>query len=166
MLLWGGTAVKEATGEKYLCSHELIECFNLSTSEWNQRRGKAENSSDLPHPCCGARIAVIHDRDIYQFGGLCLLDGRRVFPNDVHKLDGLTLHWQRILPNNQSTPVGRSSHGLCILGEKGNEHLVMMGGYGINIVFPTPESQSIPHSEDPDLGLNNEVWLFSLQTSE
>ena len=168
MLLWGGVAVREWTGEQYLCSPELIECFNLLTSQWNERRATSNSPSDLPHPCEDARIGVVQNRDIYQFGGVYLSsDRRRVFLNDVHKLDGLTLEWQRIHSNDQSTPSGRSRHGMCVLGKKGDEHLVMMGGYGTKIVSPIPDgSQFIPNSNYPDLGWNNEVWLFCIRKSE
>ncbi|XP_065831023.1 uncharacterized protein [Oscarella lobularis] len=167
MLLWGGIAARESTGELYVCSHDLIHCFNLLTSQWNERRTTSNSPSDLPHPCSGARIGVVQNRDIYQFGGggtYKSSDGRNILLNDLHKLDGLTLEWQRIHPNGESTPNGRSQHGLCVLGKKGDEHLVMMGGLGTKIVSPVPDgSQFIPHPENPEVGLSNEVWLFSIQ---
>ena len=170
MLLWGGIAARESTGELYVCSHDLIHCFNLLTSQWNERRTTSNSPSDLPHPCSGARIGVVQNRDIYQFGGggtYKSSDGRNILLNDLHKLDGLTLEWQRIHPNGESTPNGRSQHGLCVLGKKGDEHLVMMGGLGTKIVSPVPDgSQFIPHPENPEVGLSNEVWLFSIQKSE
>ena len=168
MLVWGGVAVRESTGKNYLCSPDLIECLNLSTSEWNQRRATSNSPSDLPHPCLGARIGVVQNRDIYQFGGqYSSSPGHVVFFNDVHKLNGLTLEWERIHSNDQSTPSGRESHGMCVLGKKGDEHLVIMGGYGTKIVSPIPDgSQFIPYSKYPDRGFNNEAWLFCIQKSE
>ena len=170
MLLWGGKATRESTGKKFLCSQDVIECLNLSTSEWNKRRVISNiPQSDIPHPCINARIGVVQNRDIYQFGGRYKSsDGRLVFLNDVHKLDGSTLEWQRIHSNDQSTlPSGRSSHGMCVLGKKGDEHLVMMGGFGTKILSPIPDgSQFIPSSNDPDRGFNNEVWLFCIRKSE
>ena len=161
MLLWGGFAVRESTGEKYFCSPDLIECFNLLTSQWNERRATSNSPSDLPHSCLGARIGVVQNRDIYQFGGEYFSsDGRDVCLNDVHKLVGLTLEWQRFHFNDQSTPSGRLQHGMCVLGKKGNEHLVIMGGEGTKIVSPIPDgSQFIPSSNDPDIGLNSLVVL-------
>ena len=161
--------MRESTGEKYLCSPDLIECFNLLTSQWNERRATSNSPSDLPHPCVNARIGVVQNRDIYQFGGgYYSSDGRLVYSNDVHKLDGLTLEWQRIHSNDQSTPSGRRSHGMCVLGKKGDEHLVIMGGFGTKIVSPIPDgSQFIPHPNYPDEGgWNNEVWLFCIRKSE
>ena len=168
MLLWGGEAVRESTGEKYLCSPDLIECFNLLTSQWNERRATSNSPSDLPHTCGGARIGVVQNRDIYQFGGDYFSSDRRpVFSNDVHKLDGLTLEWQRIHSNDQSTPSGRESQGMCVLGKKGDEHLVIMGGFGTKIVSPIPDgSQFITSSKHPGMGWNNEVWLFCIRKSE
>ena len=168
MLVWGGGEVRESTGQKYLCSPDLIECFNLLTSQWNERRATSNSPSDLPQPCTNARIGVVQNRDIYQFGGgYRSSDGRPVYLNDVHKLDGSTLEWQRIHPSDESTPSGRSEHGMCVLGKKGDEHLVMMGGWGTAIVSPIPDgSQIIPSSKYPDLGCNNEVWLFCIQKSE
>ena len=168
MLLWGGMAVRESTGDIYMCSHDLIECFNLLTSRWNQRRAASNSPSDLPHPCANARIGIVQNQDIYQFGGVYkLFNGRDLFSSDIHELDGLTLEWQRIHLNDQSTPSGRSQHGLCVLGKKGDEHLVIMGGLGTKIVSPIPDgSQIIPHPDNPDVGLSNEVWLFSIQKSE
>ena len=160
--------MRESTGEKFFCSQDVIECLNLSTSEWNERRAISNiPQSDIPHPCVCARIGVVQNRDIYQFGGYYSSDGRLVYSNDVHKLDGLTLEWQRIHSNDQSTPSGRSHHGMCVLGKKGDEHLVMMGGWGTKIVSPIPEgSQFIPDEDDPDVGYNNEVWLFCIRKSE
>ena len=160
--------MRESTGENYLCSPDLIECFNLLTSQWNERRATSNSPSDLPHPFFHARIGVVQNRDIYQFGGIYFSsDGRRVFSNDVHKLDGSTLEWQRIHSNDQSTPSGRSAHGMCVLGKKGDEHLVMMGGLGTTIVSPIPDgSQFIPNPNNPGEGWNNEVWLFCIQKSE
>ena len=169
MLLWGGKAMRESTGDRFYCSQDVIECLNLSTSEWNQRRAVSSiPDSDIPHPCEDARIGVVQNRDIYQFGGFYFSsDGREVSLNDVHKLDGSTLEWQRILPNDQSTPSGRWNHGFCVLGEEGDEHLVTMGGIGSKTVSPIPDaSQFIPDPDKPDLGWNNEVWLFSLRKSE
>ena len=169
MLLWGGLAVRESTGENYLCSPDLIECFNLLTSQWNERRATSNSPSDLPHSCVYPRIGVVQNRDIYQFGGHYLSSdqGRPVYSNDVHKLDGLTLEWQRIHSNDQSTPSGRARHGMCVLGKKGDEHLVMMGGIGTKIVSPIPDgSQFIPDPTNPDVGWNNEVWLFCIRKSE
>ena len=169
MLLWGGRAMREWTGEKYLCSTNVIECLNLATSEWNQRRAISNiPDSDIPHPCVHAQIGVVQNRDIYQIGGSYISsDGRHVFSNDIHKLDGSTLEWQRIFPNDQSTPSGRSQHGVCVLGKKGDEHLVVMGGYGPKIVSPIPDgSQFIPHPKYPGRGWNNELWLFSVRKSE
>ena len=122
--------VKESTGENYYFSPDLIECFNLLTSQWNERRATSNSPSELPHPCRNARIGVVQNRDIFQFGGLYKSSdqGRPIYLNDVHKLDGLTLEWQRIHSNDQSTPSGRSNHGMCVLGEKGDEHLLIMGG--------------------------------------
>ena len=161
--------MRDSTGEKFFCSQDVIECLNLSTSEWNQRRAISNISQfDIPHPCVCARIGVVQNRDIYQFGGGYLSsDDRLVFSNDVHKLDGLTLEWERIHSNDQSTPSGRSGHGMCVLGKKGDEHLVMMGGYGTKIVSPIRDgSQFIPNSKYPDRGRNNEVWLFCIRKSE
>ena len=159
--------MRESTGKKYYCSRDLIECFNLLTSQWNQRRATSKSPSDPPHPCEDARIGVVQNRDIYQFGGLySASDGRLVYFNDVHKLDGSTLEWQRIHSNDQSTPSGRVNHGMCVLGKKGDEHLVMMGGYGTKIVSPLDGSQFIPNPKIPDFGWNNEVWLFCIQKSE
>ena len=168
MLVWGGLAVRESTGEEYACSPDLMECLNLSTNEWNERRATSNSPSDFPHPCLDARIGVVQNRDIYQFGGFTFSsDGREVYLNDVHKLDGSTLEWQRIHSNDQSTPSGRRDHGMCVLGKKGDEHLVMMGGFGTTIVSPIPDgSQFIPSSKYPDLGYNNEVWLFCIRRSE
>ena len=168
MLVWGGIAVRESTVVKFYCSPDLMECFNLLTSQWNERRATSNSPSDLPHPCLHARIGVVQNQDIYQFGGHYLSSDRRpVFLNDVHKLDGLTFEWQRIHSNDQSTPSGRSNHGMCVLGKKGDEHLVMMGGYGTKIVSPIPDgSQFIPSSKYPEEGWNNEVWLFCIQKSE
>ena len=168
MLVWGGGAVRESTGKNYLCSPDLMECFNLLTSQWNERRATSNSPSDLPHPCLFARIGVVQNRDIYQFGGRYFSsDGRAVYSNDVHKLDGLTLEWERIHSNDQSTPSGRESHGMCVLGKRGDEHLVMMGGAGTTIVSPIPDgSQFIPSSKYPDEGWNNEVWLFCIRKSE
>ena len=168
MLVWGGFAVRESTGEKYLCSPDLMECFNLLTSQWNERRATSNSPSDLPQPCGNARIGVVQNQDIYQFGGSYhSSDGRDVYLNDVHKLDGSTLEWKRIHSNDQSTPSGRADHGMCVLGKKGDEHLVMMGGWGTKIVSPIPDgSQFIPSSNNPDKGWNNEVWLFCIRKSE
>ena len=169
MLVWGGVAVRESTGKNYLCSPDLMECFNLLTSQWNERRATSNSPSDLPHPCRNARIGVVQNRDIYQFGGgySSSDQGRDVYLNDVHKLDGSTLEWQRIHSNDQSTPSGRVNHGMCVLGKKGDEHLVMMGGWGTKIVSPIPDgSQFIPNSKYPEEGWNNEVWLFCIQKSE
>ena len=163
--------MRESTGDLFFCSQDVIECLNLSTSEWNQRRPISNiPQSDIPHPHCrNARIGVVQNRDIYQFGGgyYSSDQGRVVYLNDVHKLDGLTLEWQRIHSNDQSTPSGRYDHGMCVLGKKGDEHLVMMGGYGTKIVSPVPDgSQFIPSSKYPDEGWNNEVWLFCIRKSE
>ena len=168
MLLWGGVAIRESTWEKYACSPRVIECFNLLTSQWNQRRATSSSSFDLPHPCLDARIGVVQDRDIYQFGGAYTSsEGNLSYSNDVHKLDGVTLKWQRIHPKDQSTPSGRSQHGLCVLGKKGDEHLVMMGGYGTKIGSPVPDgSEFVPNPINADRGWNNEVWLFSIQKSK
>ena len=168
MLMWGGGAVRESTGEKYYCSPDLMECFNLLTSQWNERRATSNSPSDLPHPCINAQIGVVQNRDIYQFGGGYKSSDRRlVYFNDVHKLDGSTLEWQRIHSNDQSTPSGRTEHGMCVLGKKGDEHLVIMGGSGTKIVSPIPDgSQFIPSSKYPDRGWNNEVWLFCIRKSE
>ena len=169
MLVWGGFAVRESTGKMYVRSPELIECFNLLTSQWNERRATSNSPSDLPHPCFHARICVVQNRDIYQFGGFYFSSdqGRLVYLNDVHKLDGSTLEWQRIHSNDQSTPSGRESHGMCVLGKKGDEHLVIMGGHGTTIVSPIPDgSQFIPSSKYPNEGWNNEVWLFGIRKSE
>ncbi|XP_065845649.1 uncharacterized protein [Oscarella lobularis] len=166
MLVWGGGAVRESTGDLYLCSQDVMECFNLLTSQWNERRATSNSQSDLPHPCLDARIGVVQNQDIYQFGGVYFSSdqGRDVYLNDVHKLDGSTLEWQRIHSNDQSTPSGRSGHGMCVLGKKGDEQLVMMGGLGTKIVSPIPDgSQFIPHSKYPEEGWNNEVWLFCIQ---
>ncbi|XP_065841442.1 uncharacterized protein [Oscarella lobularis] len=166
MLLWGGEAMRESTGEKFFCSQDVIECLNLSTSEWNQRRAISNiPQSDIPHPCRNARIGVVQNRDIYQFGGFYFSsDRRRVYSNDVHKLHGSTLEWQRIHSNDQSTPSGRTDHGMCVLGKKGDEHLVIMGGYGTTIVSAIPDgSQFIPSSHYPNRGRNNEVWLFCIR---
>ena len=162
--------MRESTGDLFFCSQDVIECLNLSTSEWNERRAISSiPQSDIPHPCLYARIGVVQNRDIYQFGGWYFSSdqGRPVYSNDVHKLDGLTLEWQRIHSNDQSTPSGRSRHGMCVLGKKGDEHLVMMGGFGTKIVSPIRDgSQFIPNSNDPDSGWNNEVWLFCIRKSE
>ena len=169
MLLWGGEAVRESTGEQYVCLPDLIECFNLLTSQWNERRATSNSPSDLPQPCLYARIGVVQNRDIYQFGGVYFSSdqARSVYSNDIHKLDGSTLEWQRIHSNDQSTPSGRTDHGMCVLGKKGDEHLVIMGGFGTKIVSPIPDgSQFIPSSKYPDSGWSNEVWLFCLQKSE
>ena len=168
MLLWGGAAVRESTGAHYFCSLEFIECFNLLTSQWSRRRATSTSPSDLPHPCLDARIGVVQNRDIYQFGGsYSSPHGRYVFLNDVHKLDGSTFEWQRIHSNDQSSPSGRSQHGMCVLGKKGDEHLVMIGGHGTKIVSPKPDgSQFIPSSNYPGTGWNNEVWLFCIRKSE
>ncbi|XP_065846025.1 uncharacterized protein [Oscarella lobularis] len=165
MLLWGGVALRETTGEKYACSLNVIECFNLSTSQWNQRRATSNSPSDLPPPSYFARVGVVQNRAIYQFGGIHRLsDGRPVYLNDFHKLNGSTLEWERILPQDQSTPSGRYGHGLCVLGTEGDEHLVMMGGAGPSIVSPIPDgSQFVPDPNSDDLGWNNEVWLFSIR---
>ena len=145
-----------------MCSHDLIHCFNLLTSQWNERRTTSNSPSDLPHPCSGARIGVVQNRDIYQFGGAYkLFDGRNVFSSDLHELDGLTLEWKRIHPNEQSTPSGRSQHGLCVLGKEGDEHLVMIGGLGTKIISPVPDgSQFIPHPENPEVGLATKFGCF------
>ena len=161
--------MRESTGDQFFCSQDVIECLNLSTSEWNQRRAISSiPQSDIPHPCEDARIGVVQNRDIYQFGGLyASSDGRRVYLNDVHKLDGSTLEWQRIHSNDQSTPSERARHGMCVLGKKGDEHLVMMGGLGTKIVSPIPDgSQFIPSSKYPNEEWNNEVWLFCIRKSE
>ena len=153
--------MREATGEKYLCSNEVIEFFNLSTCNWDRRRATSNSPSDVPQPCGDARVAVVRNRDIYQFGGVHRSsDGRPFYSSDLYKLDGLTLEWRRILLRDQSTrPAGRMQQGLCVLGKKGDEHLVMIGGCGT-------KNQSITHPTNPDFGWNNEVWLFSLQKSE
>ena len=159
--------MRESTGEKFYCSQDVIECLNLSTSEWNERRAISNiPKSDIPHPCICAGIGVVQNRDIYQFGGAKFSSFRRpVFLNDLHKLDGSTLEWQRIHSNDQSTPSGRMEHGMCVLGKKGDEHLVMMSGFGSKIVSPIPDgSQFSPHPIYPIY--NNEVWLFSIQKSE
>ena len=169
MLLWGGEAMVATTGEKYLCPPHLIECFNLATSEWTQRRAISNMPDfDIPRPCLSARIGVVQNRYIYQFGGgYRLPNGCRVYSNNVHKLDGLTLEWQRIVPSDQTTPIGRRNHGMCVLGGKGDEHLVIVGGYGTTIVSPTPEgSQFVTSPKNLDRGCNNEVWLFSLRESK
>ena len=52
--------MRESTGKKFYCSQDVIECLNLSTSEWNQRRAISNNpQSDTPHPCVDARIGVV-----------------------------------------------------------------------------------------------------------
>ena len=134
----------------------------------NNEQYRISPDSDIPHPHVHAQIGVVQNRDIYQFGGGYLSsDGRRVFSNDVHKLDGLTFEWQRIVPNDHSAPSGRSGHGVCVLGKTGDEHLVVVGGYGTEIVSPTQDgSQFIPSSEYSGTVYNNEVWLFSPQKSE
>ena len=94
MLLWGGRAIRKATGDQvHYCSHDVIECLNLATSEWNQQRAISNNpQSDIPHRCLNAGIGVVQNRDIYQFGGVYpASDGHRVYSSDVHKLDGFTL---------------------------------------------------------------------------
>ena len=169
MLLWGGLAEREATGETYMCSHDLIECFNLLTSEWNQRRATFNSQSDLPHQCFHAQIGVVQNRDIYQFGGRykSSSDDRFRYFNDVYKLDGSTLDWQLICPDDESSPRGRSQHGMCVLGKKGDEHLVTIEGFGAMIPSPIPDgSQFLPHPNDPYGCFNNETWLFSLRKSE
>ena len=168
MLVWGGVEMEESTGKNYWCFPDLIECFNLLTSQWNERRATSNSPSDLPHSCLYARIGVVQNRDIYQFGGSYFSSdqGHHVYLNDVRKLDGSTLEWQRIHSNDQSTPSGRTQHGMCVLGKKGDEHLVIMGGWGTKIVSPIPDGSFIPHSNDPDLGWNNEVWLFCIRKSE
>ena len=119
MLVWGGVAVRESTGEKYYCSPVLIECFNLLTSQWNERRATSKSPSDLPHPCIHPRIGVVQNRDIYQFGGYYLSsDDRDVYLNDVHKLDGSTLEWQGIHSNDQSTPSGREPWNVRVREER------------------------------------------------
>ena len=162
--------MNEATGDQQACPLDQIECFNLSTSQWNQRGATSSRPSDIPGPCLNARIDVVQNRDIYQFGGdHPASNGRHVYGNDFHKLNGLTLEWQRISPNGLSTatPTGRTEHGLCVLGRRGDEHLVAMGGGGTKIVSPMAEgSLWVAHPVDPDLGYNNEVWLFSLRASE
>ena len=166
MLLWGGKATREATGEKFYCSSDRIECLNLETSEWSRKRAISKIAdSDAPHPCVHAQVGVVHNRDIYQFGGVynSSCDGLRLYFDDIHKLDGSTLEWECIRPSDQSTPTGRRNHGMCVLGKKGDECLVVMGGFGTE----TPEgSHFIPYSKYPDRGWNNDVWLFSLRKSE
>ena len=126
------------------------------------------NPTFLIHVPMHARIGVVRNRDIYQFGGYYYSsDGRPVYSKDVHKLDGSTFEWQRIPSNDESTPSGRANHGMCVLGKTGDEHLVMMGGLGETIVSPIPDgSQFIPDSKYPDVGWNNEAWLFSILKSE
>ena len=162
--------MRESTGEKYACSPNVIECFNLSTSQWNQRQATSSSPFDLPPPCSFARVGVVRNRDIYQFGGIHgSSDGRLVYSSDIHMLDGSTFEWERILSEDQSTPSGRSHHGLCVLGTEGDEHLVVMGGAGPSIVSPIPDGSQFvpdPNNDDDDLGWNNEVWLFSIRRSE
>ena len=127
----------------------------------------SNSPSDMPHPCSDSRIGVVQNRDIYQFGGSYFTDGRRAFSSDLHKLDDLTFEWERIVPKSQSMPSGRSHHGMCVLGEKGDEHLVLMGGLGENVYSTSPkEDQFISDPSDPYVGWNSEVWLFCSRKSE
>ena len=159
--------MEESTGEEYFCSPDVIESFDLLTREWYRRRATSNSPSDMPHPCSDSRIGVVQNRDIYQFGGSYFTDGRRAFSSDLHKLDGLTFEWERIVPKSQSMPSGRSHHGVCVLGKEGDEHVVLMGGLGENVYSTTPkEDEFIPDPNNPYVGWNNEVWLFSSRKSE
>ena len=167
LLLWGGVGAREDTGELCLCYSDLIECFNLLTNQWNQLKATSESPFDIPHPCSAARIGVVEKRDIYQFGGRHSSPyRRRIYASGVYKLDGSRLTWQQILPKGKTTPIGRSQHGLCVLGKKGDEHLVIHGGFGMRMASPVPSGyQFIPAKAKPDLGSYNDVWFFSLQKS-
>ena len=169
MLLWGGVALREASGETYFCSPDLIESFNLLTNQWTQRRATSRNAFNRPLPCQYPAIGVVQNRNIYQFGGIYFSPSSRnpVFRQDLYKLALSTLEWLRIIPNGLSTPTARMESGLCVLGTEGDEHLVLMGGLGPTSPSATPEgSQFDPIPHDPSRGYNNEVWLFSLQKSE
>ena len=51
LLLWGGVATREDTGELRLCYSDVIECFNRLTNQWNQLQVISESPFDIPHPC-------------------------------------------------------------------------------------------------------------------
>ena len=168
MLLWGGAApAREEKGGTITCPPDLIECFNLLTCQWKQRRATSKSPSDIPPPCSDVGIGVVQNRHIYQFGGhLFTPESGSVYFNDVHKLDGLTLEWQGIAPTSQSTPTRRSLLGLCVLGQVGDEHIVVMGGYGTNIVPQTAEFQFNMDLKYDSFGYTNDVWFFSMRESK
>eukprot|EP00118_Oscarella_pearsei_P021508 m.242055 g.242055 ORF g.242055 m.242055 type:complete len:644 (+) comp40209_c0_seq12:324-2255(+) len=133
MLVWGGVHHEKS---RYF-SHAKVWRLNLADDSWSNRIATFKRTEDLPHPSRGSRISIVGNRKIYQFGGLHW-PSRKDF-NDLHKLDGFTLEWEKIIPTGETAPKERSSCGMCVLGDK----IVIMGGSTIS-------------------GILDDVWQFSL----
>eukprot|EP00118_Oscarella_pearsei_P024378 m.305361 g.305361 ORF g.305361 m.305361 type:complete len:645 (+) comp40859_c0_seq6:2504-4438(+) len=136
MLVWGG-----GDGIGSYLSHEIVWRLDLDEKSWSKRMATFEGKDDLPRPSAYSGIAIVGDREIYQFGGEVCRSSPWKYFNDLHKLDGVKLEWRRILPKEGTIPEERSECGMCVL----DDQLVIMGGHC------------------GDFLCKSDVWAFSLR---
>eukprot|EP00118_Oscarella_pearsei_P008460 m.43660 g.43660 ORF g.43660 m.43660 type:complete len:655 (+) comp33462_c0_seq5:190-2154(+) len=142
MLVWGG---KSPEDDQFF-SHDIVWNLDLSTTLWSKRQSTFATFDDVPHDSAGSRIAVGENGDIYQFGGgfFSRESSTWEYFNDLHKLNGRTLQWQKVL-TEEPLPPERDACGLCLLGDK----LVLFGG---GVFFQDGKNGC----------LYDDVWVFPL----
>ena len=128
--MWGGVQVDLPTvhnNEMKRRYTSVIEIFNLPTGKWQQR----PTTGNPPLGVRGYASAVVDNKILY-FGGYCGHD--KCYHNSLNSLCVDSLTWRELSPtNSHGGPMMKSNCGMVAVQFNGEDHLLVVGGWGPSI---------------------------------
>ena len=163
LYLWGGwnkSLPRLHSNSDKISSLSVVDVFNLRTGTWDQIP-----TGGIP-PLGVAYYSCAHvDEDLYYFGGRCGHGG--CHHNTIHRLSTVTMKWRDATPSfseSEDSPMKKAQCGMVHLEWKGEDHLLVAGGYGLLPVHHLPNATYVPKRGNPEYGWTNEAHLFNIKT--
>lgn len=162
LYVFGGYCLRDYPEHEFEFRRQQIFSYDIVTKKWIQHTTKAENDSNMPRPCTGAKCAAL-GHTIYSFGGLQvnITDQMRLFSNKTYALDTTTMTWRCCKVDGTAVPSGRDKYALCVDDTK----LLIFGGWSLRIDKNRLQDGAVwVPEEDKIVGWNNELYAFETET--
>ena len=136
-----------------------VDIFHLPTLKWERR----STTATPPAGVMGYASSNIRHSILY-FGGNCKLND--CFHNDLFELNTLTNEWREIINSSPDNgPMRKRDCGMISFNMKGEDTLLVIGGFA-HVQFNTHTgSQYIPHPTLPNRCFTNEMHTMCVSSS-
>ena len=138
---------------------QFVSIFYIPKCKWDKRSTTGTPPAGIrEYACTNLRTNILY------FGGSC--KPRDCFHNDLLELNTFIHNWREVFSSiDDNKPIPKRGCGIITFTSNAEDHVLVLGGFGLTPVSVQAHSEYIPNLSNPNHCYTNELHMMCLSLS-